>query len=152
MELLQPTGLVCKYANLGHIRRTFAPRGNISTQARMADRKTGAGPNEPRRDEKWEAFRLLHTSAPHGPSQTHPKVCIYPLLASSRLLPLTFAHPRKAMCLWFHLPNFSQALLSFCRRLHPYPRLNPLKVKRTVCMRMTNFVHVTACSLCQGPF
>lgn len=120
MELLQSAGLVCKYTNLWYNRRTYAPPGNLSKQAWMAEGKTGAKPNEPHRDEKWDAFRRSCTSAPQRPSQAHPKVCIYfhsPLLTSSRLLPLTPVHPRKGNAsvisfpkLFTDAPQFSAAL------------------------------------------
>lgn len=101
VELLQSAGQVCKYTNLGYNQRTHASPGNLSKQASMAEGKTGAKPNKPRRDEKWEAFRLSRTSAPQRLSQAHPKVCIYfhsPSLTSSHLLPLTHRASQKRQC------------------------------------------------------
>lgn len=130
MVQLQSAGLVCKYTKPGYNRRTYAPPGNLSKQAWMAEGKTGAKPNEPRRDEKWEAFRLSRTSAPQRPSQAHPKVCIYfhsPLLTSSRLLPLTPAHPRKGNVSVISFPKLFTDAPQFSAALPPLSSAEPFK-------------------------
>lgn len=130
MELFQSAGRVCKYTNLGYNRRTHAPPGNLSKPAWMAEGKTGAKPNEPRRDEKRKAFRPSRTSAPQRPSQAHPKVCIYfhsPLLISTRMPPLTPVHPRKGNVSVISFPKLSADAPQLSAALPPVSSAEPFK-------------------------